>query len=292
MKLFGAPRAGAAPWLMAALMAGLLTALPAVAQTVSAPYGETRDWQVYAVSHQGSFLRCGATPMGDMAQIAVEYSQEGWALAVPVTAAQDELPGTLQIDRASFDGRFYSGTGSLIWFLSDAALAALRKGSDLVATPQGMPAQQIGLTGSAAAMLKVEECHANGGAVPQAAAKASGRPVPPGVRVWPQDAAAQPVESDAADFGAGCPAWGQYASGPSEVAAKARFMNKSDRAVTIYWLDFKGLPVEYAALLPGEEFRADTFEGHVWIAKDFAGACLGGGALFPRQGKKNKFELK
>ena len=143
-------------------------------------------------------------------------------------------------------------------------------------------------------MLKVTECHARGGRAGAEVKPAAGHAadVPPGVRIWPKDAAKQPVESDAAHFGAGCPAWGQYVSGPSQMATKARFMNKADRAVTVYWIDFKGLPVEYAGLIPGEEFRVDTFEGHVWIAKDFAGECLGGGALFPRQGKKNKFELK
>ena len=287
MKLYLAPLAGAALVLM---LAG-----GATAQDRSA-YDETRGWQVYSISEGNSFLRCGATPQGASPQIAVEYSQEGWALAVPGTAPKDELRGTLQIDGAKFKGTLYDGGDQMIWFLSDEALRSLRNGSKLALQPDTMSVQRLGLAGSAAALLKVRECHANGGLRPKASPLAEsgtgGKSVPPAVRVWPKDAARPPTESDAARFGKGCPAWGQFASGPSALAAKARFMNKSDRAVSVYWLDFRGRPVEYAALLPGEEFRADTFEGHVWIAKDFAGECLGGGALFPRQGKKNKFELR
>lgn len=289
MNLFGAPLAGAA--------LALLAALPAAAQMTLAPYGETRGWTVRSASHLGSFMSCRAAPSATGQGISVNYSQEGWVLAVHGTISGDSRPGTIDIDRASFRGTFYRGDDALLWFLSDAELAALRDGSRLVATPSGMAAQTTGLGGSAAALLKIEECFANGGVAPQsapvlAADTTPGKAVPAGVRIWPKDAAKQPVESDAAHFGKGCPAWGQYVSGPSQVATKARFMNKADRAVTVYWIDFKGLPVEYAGLMPGEEFRVDTFEGHVWIAKDFAGECLGGGALFPRQGKKNKFELK
>ena len=127
MNLYLAPLAGAA---LALMLAGA-----AAAQDRRA-YDETRGWQVYSISEGNSFLRCGATPQGASPQIAVEYSQEGWALAVPGTAPKDELRGTLQIDGARFKGTLYDGGDQMIWFLSDEALRTA--GNRIAYRPDGL----------------------------------------------------------------------------------------------------------------------------------------------------------
>ena len=227
----------------------------------------------------------------------IQLSSEGTTVVLGGVDLPDTA-GSIDIDRASFDGTWYRGETGMVWFLDEGALASLRQGRDLTAYLAGQDPMSLDLTGSAAALLKLEECVSRGGEAKSASASAPApapkppEQVPPGVVIWPANVPPQPVENDTQFLGENCPQWGEFASGPSEIAVKARFVNEADRAASIYWIGFDGTLTEYAGLLPGEKFDVDTFEGHVWVAKDFGGTCLGKGAIFPRAGKPNRFKLR
>lgn len=76
-------------------------------------------------------------------------------------------------------------------------------------------------------------------------------------------------------MGPGCPRLGQYKSPASTIKASVEFRNTSDRAVTVYWIDFKGNLIEYAPLADKKPVRFNTYVGHVWIGKNFDGKCYG-----------------
>lgn len=58
---------------------------------------------------------------------------------------------------------------------------------------------------------------------------------------------------------------GVQASDPNTTApGEVIFVNDSRAPIDIYWIDFNGVPVLYATLLPGESYAQPTTEGHVW----------------------------
>ena len=273
--------------------------LPGQAETGSVVYGEAAGWRIEALSFDGQFLRCAARPAG-AAALEVQLSSEGPTLVLGGVDAPDG-PGRIDIDRASFEGSWYRGDTGMIWFLDEGQLTALRQGRAVTATAAGQAPVTLALDGVAQALEKLEACLNDGG---QSDGAALAEPAPetgiamepgadsPGVILWPGTVPPQPMEDDTQRLGANCPQWGQYASGPSETVVKAQFVNEADRAVGVYWIGFDGMLTEYAGLLPGETFEVDTYEGHVWVAKDQDGTCLNNGALFPRAGKLNTFALR
>lgn len=75
--------------------------------------------------------------------------------------------------------------------------------------------------------------------------------------------------------GWGCPRPRSIASPPSVFPTKLRFVDRSGRADSLYWLDFKGKPVMMSTFRNGRT-RVDTYVGHAFIVKDSNGNCLGG----------------
>lgn len=223
-----------------------------------ADYGTARGWAVQAVSMDGSFLRCEA--MEESTVFMLTLSNEGWMVtidALPGTPA--EAVGMIDIDRASFPATFYPlSDGRYGAFLDGGMAEAIREGSHTVLEVGGQITEGP-LTGSAAAMGKLEECVQNGGVAGATAATAPGA-----------------VDSDADRMDATCPDPRQFASPESHEMARIEFANRSDIAISIYWIDFAGQLVEYAATLPGESVTLDSYVGHAWLAKDFNGTCHGG----------------
>lgn len=251
----------ARPFGLAALALGLAS-LPATAQVEDiADYGSARGWDVLSLSVEGSFMRCGG--VSNDFPFTLELSVEGWVLTIDGPLDNPvEVPAIVDVDRASFEGTFYPlDNGRYGMFLDAGLVDSIRAGSRLAVEVNGQ-STPASLTGSTAAMAKIEECVANGGVPPRAAA-AKPKPV-------------APVESDAARMGRGCPAFGELASFPSEAPATATFINGADQAVSIYWIDFDGQIQEYAGLLPGESWSVDSYVGHLWLAKDFDATCHGG----------------
>lgn len=61
------------------------------------------------------------------------------------------------------------------------------------------------------------------------------------------------------------PPSGVQASDPTTTApGEIIFVNDSAAPIDIYWIDFSGVPVLYATLMPGESLNQGTTEGHVW----------------------------
>ncbi|HHC29825.1 MAG TPA: hypothetical protein ENK80_04575, partial [Rhodobacterales bacterium] len=125
---------------------------------------------------------------------------------------------------------------------------------------QGMR-YDVSLNGTYAGSLKIVECVDRRGQVGAAASA----PTP-----------SQPVESDTARMGAGCPAYGSYRSPNVQDAGDATFVNRSDRALSIIWIDYDGNNQEMAALQPGESTFVTSHAGHYFLAKDRDGTCHGG----------------
>lgn len=250
-----------------AALATTLIGLPAAAQVEDiTDYGTARGWDVMALSYDGQFARCaGVSP--DF-PFTLELSVEGWTLTVDGPLDNPpEISGYVDVDRASFEGTFYpQANGRYAMFLEDGLVESIRAGRRLAVDLNGS-VTAANLSGSTAAMLKIEECVQRQG---RAGAATGGAPKPKVAKK------AAPVEDDASNMGADCPAYGTDPSPASSEPAQVEFINRSDIAVSIYWLDFNGAPVEYAGLLPGESVTLDTFAGHLWLAKDFNMVCHGG----------------
>lgn len=245
---------------LAAAFAALFFTSAAAQAEEYADYGKAKGWAVQSVSVDGNFMRCEA--MKDDVVFMLSYSSEGWVVTVDALPGNPgEAAGSIEIDRASFPTTFYQlSDGRYGAFLDDGAAQALRAGSYVVLEVSGQVTEGP-LVGSAAAMGKLEECLGNGG---EAQAKASDGTAAP---------APQPVESDAARMDATCPNPRDFVSPASDQAAPIEFVNKSDIAISIYWIDFDGQLQEYAGTLPGESVTLESYVGHTWLAKDFNGTC-------------------
>lgn len=249
----------------------ILTGFAATAQEEYTDYGKTRGWDVLSITYDGSFMRCSGVSMDF--PFTLEKSSEGWSLTIDGPLDNPpEVVGYVDVDRASFEGTFYpQGNGRYAMFLEDGLVESIRDGSRLQVEANGQ-ITPAALSGSSAAMLKIEECMDRAGQV--AAAPATPKPAAAPKPKLAQTAPA--IEDDASNMGRGCPAYGGAPSPQSSDPAQVEFVNRSDIAVSIYWLDFAGAPVEYAGLLPGEAVTLDTYVGHLWLAKDFNMECHGG----------------
>ena len=57
--------------------------------------------------------------------------------------------------------------------------------------------------------------------------------------------------------------------------ANVLFINNSEMAVDVAWIDREGDLAKYATLKPGDRHRQHTFNGHLWVIKDAEGAEYG-----------------
>lgn len=96
----------------------------------------------------------------------------------------------------------------------------------------------------------------------------------------PKDTGGNEVDSDALRLGKGCPKLGSVKSPPHQSTRKVTFYNQlagESPAVTLYWLNPDGEPVEEPEIFDENgEVKVDTYDGAVYIAKDFEGKCYGG----------------
>lgn len=226
-------------------------------------YGEARGWVVFAITEGPRFLRCSAVhPEGEL---GLDEGPQGYALSLSLGAAQSESFYTIMdVDGRRFEGSFVGAGGDRHRFpLVPLEVEALRQGNNMDLNISSV-VSSWSLYGAAAAITKLEECYDRAGGY------AVAPPPPPPPPPPPQ------VDSDAQQMGAGCPQPMTLRSAQSNAAATVEFVNLSDRALSLYWLDFNGMPVEYAGLLPGESSRMTSYIGHFWVMKDFDFTCHGG----------------
>lgn len=70
-----------------------------------------------------------------------------------------------------------------------------------------------------------------------------------------------------------CDLFGKIKSKTSKTPVTVTFINRTDALRNVTWLDFKGKPVDYAQLQPGEKFTINTFITHPWMFTDGPGNC-------------------
>ena len=81
---------------------------------------------------------------------------------------------------------------------------------------------------------------------------------------------------------ASCSKLGGIRSQTSKTPVKVTFVNKSGEYRSVMWIDFKGQPVSYANLNPGERYTISTYVTHPWMFTDGPGNCVE--MFMPRKG--------
>lgn len=244
------------------------------------PYGEARGWVVFAITDGPNFRSCAAVHPDT--ELALDESPQGYALTWPLGAEPGDSFYTLMtIDGRRSEGTFYGAADGLHRFdLTPQELSAIRQGNHMTLNVLG-EVSDWSLYGAAAAITKLDECYD----------RAGGHAAPPPPPPPPPPPVAPPgVDSDAAKMGAGCPQPLALRSAQSRDAAAVEFVNRSDRALNLYWLDFNGNAVEYAGLLPGESTRMTSYIGHFWVMKDFDFTCHGGALVVSQPNQR--FEVR
>lgn len=264
---------------VAGILAGLLAAaaLPGTALAGAATWDTVRDWTIVQETDPNSnaFMRCYMERTTDSGLLRVYYNGADWGLAVPGHAARGKVAGTFAIDgrKRNVVYSVVPGTDRADMTDFDATdLARLQSGGSVKAE-LGRHNMEWSLTGSSAAIGKVRDCVAAG--------MRGVRPRPGPVDGVPGDAPRNdPPRNDA---GRGCPRPGEYRSVTGLIPARVTFVNRADRAVNVYWLDYNGKQVQYAGLRPGQATTLNGYVSHPWIAKDVDGICHGG-VYLPRPG--------
>ncbi len=142
------------------LVALALPAAPAIAQdadySVSGGtlYATVRDWTVVKSEQFG----CSAYPEA-MPIVFNTPPAGGWQLVLPYTsaAAEGEFPGSIDVDKYSFTDTYY---GDGVWVYASFPLEmrqAVAEGQNIY-VHVGPAETELNLSGSKAALLKVEEC--------------------------------------------------------------------------------------------------------------------------------------
>ena len=71
-----------------------------------------------------------------------------------------------------------------------------------------------------------------------------------------------------------CGAEANFASQPSRESTGITFVNRSDKPVKVYWLNFQGQRVLYQDLPPGGRHTQQTFIGHNWLVTTATEQCI------------------
>ncbi|SPJ24281.1 VHL beta domain-containing protein [Palleronia abyssalis] len=184
--------------------------------------------------------------------LSLENAFGEWRLTIPTRLDGVYVGGIVGVDGRDFDVQYGIEDGFAVRSLSGAELIAIRNGNDLTVFIAGdTPPDFIPLTGSAAALLKVEECNQ--------------RLTPP----RPTVAARAPLDT--------CPMPGTHASPGSQAPLTVTFVNQAPEAVDLYWIDFEGNTKPYFHIDTGDVATVKTYLGHNWVAvSDDGASCFDG----------------
>ncbi|NKC31300.1 VHL beta domain-containing protein [Falsiroseomonas selenitidurans] len=78
--------------------------------------------------------------------------------------------------------------------------------------------------------------------------------------------------------GRNCPRPGTRSPG-SRQQIRTTFSNANDFQISLYWVDFQGNSVHYGNIRPRGSMTLQSYLGHVWVALDPRGRCLGHAAV-------------
>ncbi len=125
------------------------------------PYGAARGWTVFSGTGKDGSAYCVAETGQGQDRLRIGFSNEHWQLAVPF-ASKPDYTGFLTVDggKRMISG-FATGQWTIAWMdLPD--LDRVKNGASMV-FDMGTRSVTHGLTGAAAAVLKVQECIARSG---------------------------------------------------------------------------------------------------------------------------------
>lgn len=171
--------------LVALLSSFILGTGPVLAQAVyeadnPIPYDSVRGWNVYAIDWRDGVHGCRGLSEHSMGRVMLERIDGIWSLIVPSRQGGRFAGGVLWIDGYAEDSQFAFFGGYAVKELSWQTLDRLRNGNRLTVRINGDAEVSTPLTGSAAAILKIEECADYQGQNPQAAGNMTQQPVPQG----------------------------------------------------------------------------------------------------------------
>lgn len=239
----------------AAIAAGFGAAQETSAQTL---YDTVRGWEVSTMTApDGSFAGCLMRRPGGGFDLSIARFDGRTELGFPTTLPEGTpVAIDMDVDRYSEIANAFVRNGWASVPVQEDWVQAIGKAKYMEATVNGRGGE-ISTSGTMAAILKLQECDKLGGH----------RPAP---------APTQTVENDTLRMGAGCPALGQYRSPNVQDWGDITFVNRADRAITVYWLNGDGIPQDVVGLLPGEQAEITSNAGHYFIAKDSDMTCHGG----------------
>ena len=159
-----------APSIVAAsLFAGIVPAPQATPASdpalVEKKVAEVSGWTVNAVTVDGQYVRCAATPPAavDIAA-ALEKSTEGWTLLIPSAAPGDEVKGRIEVDGKAAKSTFYRMDDERLGtFLKDGQIKAMRTAKVLTVVI-GPEQTKLPLEGISAVLTALAACDKKGGA--------------------------------------------------------------------------------------------------------------------------------
>lgn len=149
---------------------------------------------------------------------------------------------------------------------------AVRGQRELSYSITGQRASRLPLRGSSEPVARfLADCTAAavalaGGSPATAPVAANDRPVP-----RPVPAAAPPAMPASA---AACAMRQSLRSVNGGEKVVLTFINRSNGHRGVLWIDYEGVPKDFASLAQGETFRVETFVGHPWMITDGPGNCL------------------
>lgn len=253
------------------------------------PFGQTGAWSVAALTAGEVYGACEASRDDGL---TLARDPDGWSLAMPFTEEGIEAAGFVSLGVADTPVTWQAAAGLAAARLPDGWTQGLGD-SGLLRTRIGeAPEEDWPLAGAAAAAALVDACYAKHGvAAAKVPAEAAPEPAPePAPESAPESAAEAPQASvpaqpsdDASRLGAGCPAWGEYVSGPPATPVQVTFVNAADREIGLFRIGPDGTIAKMAGLLPGDSALVDTYAEHYWLAKDADAVCLLG-VIVPTDG--------
>jgi hypothetical protein len=119
-------------------------------------YGATKGWTVYTGETEVAQAYCAAERDFDDVKLRLGWDGAQWQLAVQGTLPPDYL-GRLEVDGTFWDLRGTSEKGWVFAWLGAAELSAIRDGN-LMILDLGRASLDFPLVGTAASILKVQEC--------------------------------------------------------------------------------------------------------------------------------------
>ncbi len=151
----------------------------------------------------------------------------------------------------------------------DPLWQAFRGVSAMNYSVQGQPPQRMSLTGVQEPLANfLEDCGQIG------SAGGGNSVVSDATQLFAEGTGAGSANTTAGAAADSCAALDGVVSKNGGKNVSVEFVNRTDEYRVVLWIDFDGMPVEYAQLQTGESFQVETSSTHPWMATDGPGNCI------------------